>query len=253
MNSTREYVKNTSSTSSFLNKLITAKEQYPILNKEEERAMIEKYRDNREELNRLLILHNMRLVFSIAKKYSTRTRDYDDMIQRGMYGLADAAATFDIDRGTKFSTHAQIRIFKYVLNEFYNTQNVELDNNATSINSMAFDEDSTTTFENCLTDKVHPLYHINDQSTLTQISNDSVSGVLGIINNYVQTSADFDKVDKMIYDCIYNRDMKPREISAEYNLESKVIMNKKYKIIQNIKNFLSEKFSINSIDDVVLA
>ena len=49
---------------------------------------------------------NLKLVISIAKKYSTLGVDFDDLIQEGNIGLMKAIEKYDYRKGFKFSTYA---------------------------------------------------------------------------------------------------------------------------------------------------
>lgn len=53
-----------------------------------------------------LVLSNMGLVRSIARKFIDRGTDYEDLVQIGIMGMLKAAESFDINRGTVFSTYA---------------------------------------------------------------------------------------------------------------------------------------------------
>lgn len=53
-----------------------------------------------------LLLHNQRLVHSVAQRYAPPGMDYEDMIQHGLIGLMRAVELFDPSLGNKFSTYA---------------------------------------------------------------------------------------------------------------------------------------------------
>lgn len=53
-----------------------------------------------------LILHNMRLVAHVAKKYAAAEEELEDLLSIGTIGLIKAVMTFDQDYGSRFATYA---------------------------------------------------------------------------------------------------------------------------------------------------
>lgn len=138
-------------------------DEYRELTKEEELEMIQQNLSNREQLNKLLVNHNIKMVYSLAKKYSSKVDDFDNLIQDGIRGLSEAATKFDVTVGVKFITYAVPWILKYMKMHFYR-KNIDVDKNSVSLNSVVqssaqkSQDEGTTTLENYVNDYIDPTF-----------------------------------------------------------------------------------------------
>lgn len=78
----------------------------PPLSAKEERECFLKMRSGDKRAREKLILHNMRLVAHVVKKYTGSEKENEDLISIGTIGLIKAIDSFDVQNGVRFATYA---------------------------------------------------------------------------------------------------------------------------------------------------
>lgn len=78
----------------------------PPLTKEEEDEIMDKLSTGDETVREKLIVHNLRLVVYIAKKFETSGVGIEDLVSIGTIGLIKAVNTFRADKNIKLATYA---------------------------------------------------------------------------------------------------------------------------------------------------
>lgn len=79
---------------------------HTLLTHAEEVELAKKIENGDKQATNKMIECNLRLVVSIAKKYSNRGMSLQDLIQEGSIGLMKAVDKFEYRKGYKFSTYA---------------------------------------------------------------------------------------------------------------------------------------------------
>lgn len=203
--------------------------------------MIEQNRHDRDRLNELLINHNIKMVYSLAKNYSSKVSDFDNLIQDGMRGLSEAAQKFDIDHGTKFITYAVPWILKYMKQYFYH-KNVEIERNSVSLNGVIqpakqHDDSNGITFENYVNDFMDPSL-CRSETVSSQLSVHEQENICENLYDALDRDDSISAMDKKIFKDMFVKQEKSKDLMLKYNIDSKTISDIKSKILSKFKNIL---------------
>ena len=84
----------------------TAQNFPPPLDSREEEDAFRLARAGSEDARQKLILHNLRLVSHIVRKYYATVKNQEDLVSIGTIGLVKAVDSFKIENGARFATYA---------------------------------------------------------------------------------------------------------------------------------------------------
>lgn len=110
--------------SSFINLILgisTPQSYPPPLESEEEKKLFEALESGSGETDRIrerLILHNLRLVSHIVRKYYASAKNQEDLVSIGTLGLIKAVDSFRVGSGARFATYASRCIQNEILMHF---------------------------------------------------------------------------------------------------------------------------------------
>ena len=96
----------------------TAQSFPPALSPSEEKECFDMMKRGDEEARQKLILHNLRLVSHIVRKYYSNSKNQEDLVSIGTIGLVKAVDTYNVDNGTRFATYASKCIQNEILMSF---------------------------------------------------------------------------------------------------------------------------------------
>lgn len=80
--------------------------RHPLLSAKDEISYFKAFRKGEKNAKTILIVSNLRLVVSLAKRFCNRGLSFQDLIQEGTIGLIRAVEKYEVERGFRFSTYA---------------------------------------------------------------------------------------------------------------------------------------------------
>ena len=111
----------------------------PPLKREEEQKIMLELAEGNDEHKDLLVVHNLRLVVYIARKYDCPTATTEDLVSIGTIGLMKAVNTFDYTKNIKLATYASRCIENEILMYLRKTGNSKIE--------LSFDEPLSTDWD----------------------------------------------------------------------------------------------------------
>ena len=90
----------------------------PPLSAAEEEAAFLANREGDDTAREKLILHNLRLVSHVVRKYYSTAKNQEDLVSIGSIGLVKAVDSFNPENGTRFATYAAKCIQNEILMHF---------------------------------------------------------------------------------------------------------------------------------------
>lgn len=111
----------------------------PPLSKEKEQEIMMEIALGDESNKDLLVVHNLRLVVYIAKKYECPTATTEDLVSIGTIGLMKAVNTFDYTKNIKLATYASRCIENEILMYLRKAGNSKIE--------LSFDEPLSTDWD----------------------------------------------------------------------------------------------------------
>ena len=147
----------------------------PPLSKEKEAQIMEELAHGDESHRDLLIIHNLRLVVYISKKFESKTTSTEDLVSIGTIGLMKAVKTFNPQKNIKLATYASRCIENEILMHLRKVNNMKAE--------MSFDEPLSVDWDgNELTlrdvlgtdpdDVFEPIEYTDEKRLLMKIVND---------------------------------------------------------------------------------
>ena len=199
------------------------------LSQEEEKECLLKLKQGDQKAKEELILHNMRLVAHVAKKYQSDEEELEDLISIGTIGLLKAVSTFNYSFGNRFATYAIRCIENELLMHFRKSKKIKME---------------VSLFEPIGTDKEGKQIHLMEVLLVDEIDvarQMEMRRDVGLIKKHLDTilSPRESLIIKKRYGLAGEKELTQREIAQEMNISRSYVSRIEKKALDKLKNMLT--------------
>lgn len=199
------------------------------LSQEEEKECLRKLKLGDAKAKEELILHNMRLVAHVAKKYQNDEDEIEDLISIGTIGLLKAVSTFDYNFGNRFATYAIRCIENELLMHFRKSKKIKME---------------VSLFEPIGTDKEGKQIHLMEVLLVDEVD---VAKQMEIRRDIELVKKNLDEIlsprealiIKKRYGLCGERELTQREIAQNMGISRSYVSRIEKKALEKLKNLLT--------------
>ena len=200
------------------------------LSQEEEKECLLKLKSGDQKAKEELVLHNMRLVAHVAKKYQNEEDEIEDLISIGTIGLLKAVSTFDYDFGNRFATYAIRCIENELLMHFRKSKRIKME---------------VSLFEPIGTDKEGKQIHLMEVLLVDEVDvakQMELHRDVHLIKTYIDTVLDEREslIIKKRYGLSGEKEMTQREIAKYLGISRSYVSRIEKRALEKLKNMLQK-------------
>ena len=201
------------------------------LTEEEENYYVSKLLQGNKDARNKLIIHNLRLVAHIVKKYETKNVSSDDLISIGTIGLIKGIDSFKGEKGVKLTTYAA----KCAENEIlmYFRGNKKYNNNISLDDVVAHDKDGGDI----------TLIDVLEQSSDNIEDKIEYKDNIKLLSKYLNVLNDREfEIIKMRYGLLNTDELTQNEIANKLNISRSYVSRiEKRALIKMLREFIKNK------------
>ena len=205
----------------------------PPLEEPLEHELLEKVGNNDIDARNTLIIHNLRLVVFIAKKFESTKIPLDDLVSIGTLGLIKGIQTFKLDKNIKLATYASRCIENEILMYLRKTQKSRNDYSLDEI--LSIDSDGN---EMILADIIAS----NDTLSLTKLTEEEdVENLYFALNKLSKREKE---IIVMRFGLFGKQELTQKEVADLLGISQSYISRLEKRILDKMRNIIEERVKV---------